>query len=139
MAPEEKKEEIGKITEETAAKEENKKEEKKINKKQKKPTTLLAEMPSEKKGCDDERCPRHGGLKTRGRIFEGKVVGTRTKKTAVVEIQYLRKVPKYERFEKRKSRLHVHIPDCYKVKDGDIIKLMECRKLSKTKSFVIVE
>ncbi|HLC47732.1 MAG TPA: 30S ribosomal protein S17 [Candidatus Norongarragalinales archaeon] len=89
--------------------------------------------------CSDERCPRHGGLKTRGRIFEGKVVSARTKKTAVVELQYLRSVPKYERFEKRRSKMHVHIPDCYKVREGDMIKFMECRKISKTKAFVIIE
>ncbi|MEK6954216.1 MAG: 30S ribosomal protein S17 [Candidatus Micrarchaeota archaeon] len=90
-------------------------------------------------GCGDVRCPRHGSLKTRGRIFEGKVVSVKAKRTAVVELQFLRKVSKYERFEKRKSKLHVHIPDCYSPKDGDIVRFMECRKLSKTKTFVIID
>lgn len=95
---------------------------------------------SQKEGiCTDDTCPRHGLLRTRGRIFEGKVVSTKTRKTAVVEIQFLRSVPKYERYEKRKTKLHVHIPDCYKINEGDTIKFMECRKLSKTKAFVIID
>ncbi|MFH1750423.1 MAG: 30S ribosomal protein S17 [Candidatus Micrarchaeota archaeon] len=92
-----------------------------------------------KDGCNSDSCPLHGSLRTRGRIYEGLVVGTKARKTAIVVIQYLRKVPKYERFEKRHSKLHVHIPDCYKVTVGDTIKFMECRKLSKTKTFVIID
>ena len=36
--------------------------------------------------CTDEKCPIHGSLRTRGAVFEGKVVSARTKKTVVVEI-----------------------------------------------------
>jgi len=89
--------------------------------------------------CGDYRCPKHGGFRTRGRIFEGKVASAKTKTTAVVEIQFLRKVSKYERLEKRRSRLHVHIPACRSVKEGETVKFMECRKLSKTKNFVLIE
>ncbi len=99
-------------------------------------TPIQSSNPDE---CTDIRCPRHGNLRTRGRIFEGKVVSTKAQKTAVVEIQNLRKVQKYERYEKRRSKLHVHIPNCNKVNEGDIIKFMECRKISKTKSFVIID
>ncbi|MFH0972314.1 MAG: 30S ribosomal protein S17 [Candidatus Micrarchaeota archaeon] len=112
------------------------KDEKKKPAKKAKPIEAAEKQAGE---CTDERCPKHGSLRTRGRIFEGKVVSTKAKKTAVVEIQYLRKVQKYERYEKRRSKIHVHIPDCNTVKEGDTIKLMECRKISKTKAFVIID
>ena len=51
----------------------------------------------------------------------------------------LRKLDKYERFEKRSTRIAAHIPDCINGKTGDSVKIMECRPLSKTKKFVVVE
>ncbi|MFH1106736.1 MAG: 30S ribosomal protein S17 [Candidatus Micrarchaeota archaeon] len=89
--------------------------------------------------CGDYRCPRHGGFKTRGRIFKGTVVSAKAKGNAVVEMPFLRKVAKYERLEKRRSKLHVHVPSCRTVSEGDKVRFMECRKLSKTKSFVLIE
>ncbi len=88
--------------------------------------------------CKDRRCPVHGGLKTHGRLFEGIVASSKAKKTASVVIAFNRKVPKYERLEKRRSKLHVHVPDCRTVKEGDRVQIMETRKLSKTKSFVLI-
>ncbi|MFH1257729.1 MAG: 30S ribosomal protein S17 [Candidatus Micrarchaeota archaeon] len=114
-------------------------EEKQLKTKAEKKPRKEETVASEPRQCQDERCPKHGHLRVKGRIFEGLVVSTKAAKTAVVEIQYLRKVQKYERFEKRKSKLHVHIPVCYDVKEGDKIKFMECRKLSKTKAFVIID
>src|SRR3989344_5457977 len=43
------------------------------------------------------------------------------------------------RHEKRLSKIQVHIPDSIEVKEGDIVKIAECRPLSKTKHFVIIE
>ncbi|MGC8851180.1 MAG: 30S ribosomal protein S17, partial [Candidatus Micrarchaeia archaeon] len=54
-------------------------------------------------------------------------------------IDYQRKVPKYERFEKRRSRIHVHVPECMNVKEGDRVLIGECRKLSKTKAHVVIK
>lgn len=88
--------------------------------------------------CKDKNCPKHGTLKVRGVLQKGKVVSTKAKKTAVVEIQYIRFVPKYERYEKRKSRVKVHVPECVSVKEGDSVKIGECRRISKTKSRVII-
>ena len=39
----------------------------------------------------------------------------------------------------RSSRISAHIPDCINAKAGDNVKIMECRPLSKTKKFVVVE
>ena len=45
---------------------------------------------------------------------------------------------KFERFERGKSSVQAHNPDCIKAKEGDQVMIAECRPLSKTKSFVVV-
>lgn len=89
--------------------------------------------------CDDPNCPFHGTLPVRGTILEGKVVSTAPAKSAVVEREYLHRVPKYERYEKRSSRYTVHCPPCMDPQPGDEATIMECRPLSKTKTYAIIE
>jgi small subunit ribosomal protein S17 len=91
------------------------------------------------KECDDINCPFHGSLPVRGQILEGEVVSDKAPKTVVVLRSYLKKIAKYERYEKRQSKIHAHNPPCINAKVGDIVKIAECRPLSKTKSFVVVE
>jgi small subunit ribosomal protein S17 len=93
--------------------------------------------PKEK--CDDENCPFHGTLKVRGQIIEGKVVSDKMHNTVVVEREYYRHIKKFERYEKRKSRSSAHNPKCIDAKIGDRVKIMECKPISKTKSFVVIE
>ncbi|MEE8168017.1 MAG: 30S ribosomal protein S17 [Candidatus Hydrothermarchaeales archaeon] len=95
------------------------------------------ELP--KKKCEDRNCPFHGSLKVRGQIIKGNVVSDRMSNTVVVERNYLHYLRKYERYEKRKSRYLVHNPSCLDVKVGDDVRFMECRALSKAKSFVVIE
>ena len=92
-----------------------------------------------KKECSDKHCPFHGSIKVRGRVFNGRVIKTSMRKTAIVEWQRTVLVPKYERFEKKRSRIKVHNPECINAKKGDFVKVAECRPISKTKSFVIIE
>jgi len=89
--------------------------------------------------CDDPRCPFHGTLSIRGKILKGKVISTKLRRTVVVERNYLHFLPKYERYERRRSKISVHKPDCIDVTVGDKVKIAECRPLSKTKHFVIIE
>lgn len=93
--------------------------------------------PKEK--CSDPKCPFHGKLSVRGRTFEGVVVGDKTSRTVTVELERTQAIPKYERYERRTSKLHAHNPPCIATRVGDRVKVMECRRLSKTKSFVVVE
>ncbi len=90
------------------------------------------------KECDDKNCPFHGNLSVRGQIFRGRVVKT-YEKSAVIERELIRYVPKYERYLKKRSKMHAHNPPCIDAKPGDIVTIAECRPISKTKSFVIVE
>jgi len=89
--------------------------------------------------CADQHCPFHGKLPVRGQVIAGVVVSDKMKNTAVVERNYLKYDSKYERYEKKTSRYSAHCPPCLGVKVGDAVKLVECRPLSKTVSFVIVE
>jgi ribosomal protein S17 len=61
------------------------------------------------------------------------------RKTAVIEFPRLHYITKYERYEKRRTKLKVHNPECVSAKNGDVVEIMECRPLSKTKSFVITK
>ncbi len=89
--------------------------------------------------CEDVNCPIHGELPTRGMVFDGMVVSDKMDKTVVVERQYFVKVRKYDRFKRARSKIPAHNPPCLNVKTGDRVRIMECRKLSKTVSFVVTE
>ncbi len=98
---------------------------------------LLFKKP--KKTCDDRDCPFHGGLSVRGRLLDAKVVSAKMDKTIVVEHNYLHFFPKFRRYEKRRSRISCHISPCISAKEGNRVRIAECRPISKTVSFVVVE
>ncbi|MGQ9721201.1 MAG: 30S ribosomal protein S17 [Candidatus Jordarchaeum sp.] len=97
------------------------------------------EVTPPKSKCDDAFCPFHGRLPVRGRIFEGVVVSDKMQNTVIVRRDYLWYVKKYRRYERRHSHTPAHRPSCIDVKVGDVVKIMECRRISKTVAFVVVE
>ncbi|MCQ2055910.1 MAG: 30S ribosomal protein S17 [archaeon] len=97
------------------------------------------EVNPPKTKCSDPNCPFHGNLSVRGQIIDGKVVSVRMDKTAMIERNYLKYDKKYERYEKRTSRHAAHAPVCLELKIGDEVRIMECRPLGKTVSFVVIE
>lgn len=101
----------------------------------------MTEKKSRKKdeGCGDENCPIHGELAVRGASFEGLVVSDKMDKAVVVQRDYMTKDKKYERYLKTRSKIPAHNPPCIDAKAGDKVKIGECRKLSKTVSFVVLE
>ncbi len=92
-----------------------------------------------KQKCNDNSCPFHGNLKCRGRIFSGTVISAKMHKTVVVEWSRIINLPKYERYEKKNTKIKAHNPSCLNAKEGNIVKISECRPLSKTKNFVVIE
>jgi len=74
----------------------------------------------------------------RGRTFEGFVIKKFTNRV-VVSFDRLLYIPKYERYEKRKTTLHAKLP--LELKDsinvGDLVQIKECRPISKTIHFVL--
>ena len=92
-----------------------------------------------RKTCDDRNCPFHGTLSIRGRAMEGVVISSKMDKTVVVRRDYLGHVPKLKRYERRHSHVPAHSPPCIDLEEGNRVKIAECRPLSKTVSFVVVE
>lgn len=89
--------------------------------------------------CEDPNCPFDGTLSVRGQVIEGQVANVKADKTVIVQRERFWELPKFDRYEKRTSRYTAHCPPCIEVSPGDLVKIAECRPLSKTKSFVVVE
>lgn len=92
-----------------------------------------------KRTCENRYCPFCGSLSLRGKIVTGTVVSHKAKNMVVVEREYSRFIDKYKRYERSKSRLHAFVSDCMDVIEGNRVKIAECRPLSKTISFAVVE
>jgi small subunit ribosomal protein S17 len=99
----------------------------------------MKKAKKQEKECKDKKCPFHGDIKLRGKSFIGVVLAKDTHKTATVEWSYSVLIPKFERREIRRTKVHVHNPECIDADIGDIVKIHETKPLSKTKNFVIVE
>lgn len=78
-------------------------------------------------------------LSLRGRTFVGTVISDKMMSTVTVEWDRRRFVPKYQRYEKRRSKVKAHNPKDIHAKVGDKVKIMETRPISKTKKFIVVE
>jgi small subunit ribosomal protein S17 len=100
-------------------------------------TALSLKKP--RKSCDDRNCPFHGTLKVRGRVLEGTVISAKMDKSVIVKRDYQFYMPKFKRYERRHSHIPAHSPPCLSVKEGDVVKVAECRPISKTVSFVVIE
>jgi len=90
--------------------------------------------------CKDRLCPKHGDrkLKMRGRTFQGEVVKVLPGRVSI-QFERMLSLPKYERYEKRKTKIHARLPDCMQseVAVGDLIEIAETRPISKMIHFVV--
>jgi len=89
--------------------------------------------------CTDKHCPFHGGLSVRGKLFDGIVSSNKAKQTIVVQKELPVYFTKFRRYARSKNTIHAHVPECIDVKDGDSVLTAECRPISKSVSFVVVE
>lgn len=78
-------------------------------------------------------------ITTRGRTFEGTIT-KKFSKRVVVELERTVFIQKYERFYKKKTRLHARLPDSMAndINIGDYIRVQETRPLSKIIHFIVV-
>jgi len=67
-----------------------------------------------------------------------KVVKTAMNKSAVVSVERLVKHPVNGRYIKRSTKYHIH-DENNQCNVGDIIKIKQCRPISKTKTWTLVE
>lgn len=75
---------------------------------------------------------------TRGRVFEGKVI-KKFPTRVVIEFERTVRVKKYERFFKKRSRMHARLPNGMHINIGDYIRIQECRPLSKIIHAIVIE
>jgi small subunit ribosomal protein S11e len=87
----------------------------------------------------DKKCPWTGNVSIRGRILKGRVVSNKMNKTVVVRRDSLHYVKKYNRYEKRHRNTAAHCSPAFLVKEGDTVTIGECRPLSKTVRFNVLE
>lgn len=90
--------------------------------------------------CNGRDCPLHGNLKSRGRVFKGKVI-KKFQKRVVIEFERMNYIRKYERYAKSKTKIHARLPECMRdvINIGEYIKVQECRPLSKIIHFVVIK
>ncbi len=77
-------------------------------------------------------------LKVRGERLQGQVVSTKSRDTAIIEMDRIQYIPKYRRWARERSHVAVHNPPEVNAKAGDLVEVGETRKISKTKSSVIM-
>ncbi len=93
----------------------------------------------QKKEWNDKHCPFHGILSVRGKLFEGKVVSAKAKNTIVIQKESPVYFTKFKRYARIKNTIHAYKPSCIDVEEGDSVLTAECRPVSKSVSFVVVE
>jgi small subunit ribosomal protein S17 len=72
------------------------------------------------------------------RTVEGRVVSNKMNKTVTVLIERQVQHALYGKYLKRSSKLHAHDEE-NACKEGDLVRVAECRPLSKTKNWRVVE
>ncbi len=72
------------------------------------------------------------------RTQTGRVISSKMDKSVTVMIERKVRHPVYGKYVKRSTKLHVH-DEQNVCNDGDTVTISECRPLSKTKSWTLVE
>ena len=105
----------------------------------------MAKKELKEKQKSEKSQPELSGAKktpilTRGQIFQGTVI-RKFPKRITIELERTVYVPKFERYTKRKTRIHARLPDelAHAVHEGDLVKVRECRPLSKIIHFMAIE
>jgi len=72
-----------------------------------------------------------------GHTVEGRVVSDKMNKTVTVLIERQVQHGLYGKFIRRSTKVHAH--DELACKEGDLVRIVECRPISKTKNWKVVE
>jgi small subunit ribosomal protein S17 len=71
------------------------------------------------------------------RILQGVVVSAKMDKTVVVKVDRRVMHPLYKKFITKSKKYHAH-DESNSCKEGDVVRIMECAPLSKTKTWIVV-
>ncbi|HEY9197730.1 MAG TPA: 30S ribosomal protein S17 [Gammaproteobacteria bacterium] len=72
------------------------------------------------------------------RTVEGRVVSNKMNKSVTVLVERQVKHPLYGKYIRRSTKLHAHDEE-NACNEGDVVRVTECRPLSKTKNWRVVE
>ena len=72
------------------------------------------------------------------RSLEGRVVSNKMQKTVTVLIDRQVQHGLYGKYARRSTKIHAH-DEAGECREGDLVRIVECRPLSKTKNFKVVE
>jgi small subunit ribosomal protein S17 len=72
------------------------------------------------------------------RRLVGRVVSDKMQKTVTVLVERRVKHPLYSKIIKRSSRYHAH-DEARSCKEGDLVRIEECRPIARTKSWRVIE
>ncbi|WP_100642642.1 30S ribosomal protein S17 [Alteromonas facilis] len=72
------------------------------------------------------------------RTVQGRVVSNKMDKTITVMVERFVKHPIYGKFIKRSTKLHAH-DESNQCNEGDVVTITECRPLSKSKTWKLVD
>ncbi|MEM7399947.1 MAG: 30S ribosomal protein S17 [Pseudomonadota bacterium] len=72
------------------------------------------------------------------RVLQGVVVSDKTDKTVVVRVERRFTHPLFKKTVRRTKKYHAHDED-NSAKQGDLVRIEECRPISKNKSWKLVE
>ena len=100
---------------------------------------LPVNEPKKKIVENEKNNPFNGSLSIRGKLFEGTVIDAKAKGTIVIQKESPIYFKKFKRFGRSKNKIHAHVPSNINVQKGDHVIAAECRPISKSVSFVVVE
>ena len=100
---------------------------------------LPVKNPKKKIIENEKNNPFNGSLSIRGKLFEGTVINAKAKSTVVIQKESPIYFSKFKRFGRSKNKIHAHVPSNIDVQEGDYVIAAECRPISKSVSFVVVE
>jgi small subunit ribosomal protein S17 len=82
--------------------------------------------------------PVHAAVQGTRRVRQGVVVSNKSEKTITVRIDVARRHRRYEKIVRSSSTLHAH-DENNDAHEGDVVRVIESRPLSKTKRWVLVD
>jgi len=72
------------------------------------------------------------------KVLKGKIISAKNNKTVVVEVTRKFKHPFYEKVIKRTKKYHAHDEE-NKYKEGENVSIIECKPISKKKSWQVLK
>ena len=100
---------------------------------------LPVKEPKKKIEENEKNNPFNGTLSIRGKLFEGTVINAKANRTVVIQKESPIYFKKFKRFGRSKNKIHAHVPSNINVEEGDYVIAAECKPISKSVSFVVVE